>query len=76
MKEYENNLKEIKKEKVQQESSIGHNWEDVREELFTPEEIAESDFRVAQVEELERCSEEGKACEYGICSECPKCFMA
>jgi DNA-binding XRE family transcriptional regulator len=28
-------------------SPIGNNWEDVRKKLFTPEEIAESDLRVA-----------------------------
>lgn len=33
-------------------SAIGHNWEDVRNELFTPEEIAESDLRVALIGEL------------------------
>lgn len=27
-------------------------WEDVRKELFTPEEIAESDLRVALIKEL------------------------
>jgi DNA-binding phage protein len=33
-------------------SPIGSNWEDVRKELFTPEEIAESDLRVAIIGEL------------------------
>lgn len=33
-------------------SAIGHNWKDVRKEIFTPEEIAESDLRVALVGEL------------------------
>jgi len=33
-------------------SAIGHNWEDVRKELFTPEEIAASDLRVALICEL------------------------
>ena len=28
-------------------SAIGSDWEDVRKELFTPEEIAESDNRVS-----------------------------
>lgn len=27
-------------------------WEDIRDEIFTPEEIAESDFRVALIGEL------------------------
>jgi hypothetical protein len=30
----------------------GHTWEEVREKLFTPEEIAASDFRVALIGEL------------------------
>ena len=30
-------------------SAIGSDWEDVRKELFTPEEIAESDNRVAVI---------------------------
>ncbi len=31
---------------------IGENWEDVRWELFTPEEIVQSDLRVALIEDL------------------------
>ena len=34
------------------EDAIGEDWEDVRKELFTPEEIAESDLRVALMGEL------------------------
>ena len=33
-------------------NSIGRNWTDVRKELFTKEEIAESDLRVALIGEL------------------------
>jgi hypothetical protein len=33
-------------------SPIGSNWEDVRKELFTPEEIAKSDLRVIIISEL------------------------
>ena len=33
-------------------SAIGSNWKDVRAELFTKEEILESDLRVAIVTEL------------------------
>ena len=33
-------------------SAIGERWEDVRRELFTPEELAESDLRVALIGEL------------------------
>lgn len=33
-------------------SAIGHSWEEVRAELFTPEEIAASDLRVAVIGEI------------------------
>ena len=34
------------------EDAIGDDWEDVRKELFTAEEIAESDSRVSLISEL------------------------
>lgn len=33
-------------------SSVGSKWSDVRKELLTPEEIAESDLRVALIGEI------------------------
>ena len=33
-------------------SAIGHSWEEVRSELFTSDEIAESNLRVALIGEL------------------------
>lgn len=33
-------------------SALGSNWDDVRKEIFTPEEIAESDLRVAIIGEI------------------------
>lgn len=33
-------------------NAIGHNWEDIRKELFTSEEMRESDLRVAIIGEL------------------------
>ena len=39
-------------------SSIGHSWEDVRTELFTPEEIAESNLRVALIGEITKARQE------------------
>ena len=33
-------------------SAIGQNWEEIRHQLFTPDEIAESDLRVALIGEL------------------------
>lgn len=37
---------------LQNNPAIGDDWEDVRAELFTPEEIAESNLRVALIGEL------------------------
>ena len=39
-------------------SSVGHTWEAVRRELFTPEEIAESDLRVALIGEIIKARQE------------------
>lgn len=39
-------------------SSIGHRWEDVRKELYTPEEIAECDLKVALIGELIKARQE------------------
>lgn len=39
-------------------SAIGDDWDDVRKELFTPEEIAESDLRVAVISALIDAREE------------------
>ena len=38
--------------------SIGHRWEDVEKELFTPEEIAASDLRVAIIGEIIKARQE------------------
>ena len=39
-------------------SANGSNWEDIRLELFTPEENAESDLRVAIIGELIKARQE------------------
>ena len=39
-------------------SAIGSSWAEVRAELFTPEEIAESDLRVALIGELIKARQE------------------
>jgi len=39
-------------------SAIGSNWKDVRKELYTPEEIAESDIKVALVGEIIKARQE------------------
>lgn len=38
--------------------AIGHSWDEVEKELFTPEEIAESDLRVALIGELIKARQE------------------
>ena len=39
-------------------SAIGERWEDVERELFTPEEIAESNLRVALIGEIVKARQE------------------
>ncbi|HBU13269.1 MAG TPA: transcriptional regulator [Clostridiales bacterium] len=39
-------------------SSIGHTWAEVEKEIFTPEEIAASDLRVALIGELIKARQE------------------
>ncbi len=39
-------------------SAIRKNWDDVRNEIFTPEEIAESDLRVAVIGEIIKARQE------------------
>lgn len=39
-------------------SAIGERWEDVERELFTPEEIAESNLRVALIGEIIKARQE------------------
>lgn len=43
---------------IKNNPAIGSNWDDVRAELFTPEEIAESDLRVALIGELIKARQE------------------
>ena len=40
--------------------AIGGSWEDLEKELFTPEEMAASDVRVAIISELIKARNEGK----------------
>ncbi len=39
-------------------NAIGKNWQDVRKEIFTSEEIAESNLRVSLIEELIKARKE------------------
>ena len=41
-----------------QNTAVGHNWNEVRAELYTPEEIAASDLRVAIIGELVKARQE------------------
>lgn len=43
---------------MNQNSAIGRSWDEVRAELFTPEEIAESNLRVALIGELIKARQE------------------
>ena len=43
---------------MKKNSAIGSIWNDVEREIFTPEEIAESDLRVALVGELIKARKE------------------
>lgn len=43
---------------MEQNSSIGSSWSEVRQELFTKEEIAESDLRVALIGEIVKARKE------------------
>lgn len=43
---------------MQNNSAIGESWEEVRYRIFPPEEIAESDLRVALIGELIRARQE------------------
>ncbi len=45
-------------EENRKQSAIGENWEDVRREMFTPAEIAQSDLRVALIGELIKARKE------------------
>ena len=43
---------------MKENSAIGSSWEEVRSELFTPEEIAESNLRVALIGEIIKARQE------------------
>ena len=43
---------------MSQNSSVGRTWEEVRREMFTKEEIAESDLRVALIGEIVKARKE------------------
>lgn len=43
---------------MNKQTSIGHSWEEVRQEIFSPKEIAESDLRVALIGEIIKARKE------------------
>jgi ribosome-binding protein aMBF1 (putative translation factor) len=61
-KEYEKELEQAKANladaKERGEDAIGGTWDELRQELFTPEEIAASDLRVAMMIELAKARRE------------------
>ena len=44
-------------------SAIGSTWEDVQKELFTPEEIAESNLRVQLMDEIMKARQDQGLCQ-------------
>ncbi len=44
--------------KITDNPAIGHSWDEIEQELFTPEEIAASDLRVALIGELIKARQE------------------
>lgn len=49
---------DIERDYITNNPAIGRSWEEVRNELFTPEEIAESDLRVALIGEMVKARQE------------------
>lgn len=43
---------------MSKDTALGHKWSDVRKELYTPEEIAASDLRVALIGEMIKARDE------------------
>ena len=41
-------------------SAVGRSWEDLEKEIYTEEEIAASDLRVAQISEMIKTGEQQK----------------
>ena len=48
----------MEKDLLKNNPAIGMSWEEARKELFTPEEIAESNLRVALIGELIKARQE------------------
>lgn len=48
----------MNEDNIKSNPAIGRSWEDVRKELFTPEENAASDLRVALIGELIKARQE------------------
>ena len=47
-------------------SAVGSSWEDARREIFTPEEIAESDLRVSIICEMIKARREKGLSQYQL----------
>jgi DNA-binding XRE family transcriptional regulator len=59
----EKNLADIKE---RGEEAISEDWEEVRKEIFTAEEIAESDLRVSIIRELIKARKEKGISQYKL----------
>ena len=58
-------------------NAIGKSWSDVRNQLFTPDEIAESDLRVALIGELIKARQEkGISQTTGDCKNGKRCYKS
>ena len=51
---------------MSQNSSVGRTWAEVRQEMFTKEEIAESDLRVALIGEIVKARKEKGRFLFGL----------
>ena len=51
-------MSDIERDYITNNPAIDRRWEEVRNELFTPEEIAESDLRVALIGEMVKARQE------------------
>lgn len=62
-KEYKQAIEQVKANladlEERGEDALGETWDEIQKELFTPEEIAASDFRVALLGELLKARKKG-----------------
>ena len=64
--EVEQAIKKLEEVKARGEESLSDEWEQVRKEIFSPEEIAASDLRVSIVKELIKARKELGISQYKL----------